>query len=110
MKTTRSYMPHTLEATQLLGLEVARGRRDRRWTLADLAARSGVSVATLRKVERGDPTVGLGTAFEVAVLVGVRLFDVDHGDLGAQVARSEERLAVLPQRIRQTNDQVKDDF
>ena len=49
-------------------------RRERRWTLAELAERVGVSVVTIRKVERGDPTVALGTAFEAAVIAGVVLF------------------------------------
>ena len=54
----------TMEALRLLGDRVRLARRERRWTVEDLAARVGVSPVTIRKVEKGDPTVALGTAFE----------------------------------------------
>ncbi|MBA2317861.1 MAG: helix-turn-helix transcriptional regulator [Euzebyales bacterium] len=53
---------------------MARARRERRWTVAALAERAGISPVTLRKVEKGDPTVALGAAFEVATLLGIHLF------------------------------------
>ncbi len=99
-----------LEASQLLGSEVARARRERRWTQKDLAARAGITPFTLAKVERGDPTVALGTAFEVALLVGVPLFGVDPRSLPQLLARSKEQLALLPQRVREPKGPVKDDF
>ena len=84
----------------MLGLQVAQARRERRWTAAALAERANISAVTLRKVERGDPTVAFGTALEVAVLVGVRLFGVDPSALGSVAAREQDRLALLPERIR----------
>jgi transcriptional regulator with XRE-family HTH domain len=94
----------------VLGLEVARARRERRWTAEDLAERAGISLVTLRKVERGDPTVALGTAFEVAVLVGVPLFNVDRSELPALVTRGREQLALVPSRVREPVSPVRDDF
>ncbi|MFV1989659.1 MAG: helix-turn-helix domain-containing protein [Acidimicrobiales bacterium] len=110
MKRTRTYSPNALEAAQILGTEVARGRRERRWSIRELSDRAGISPGTLSKVERGDPTVALGTAFDVATLVGVRLFDVDSSHLSELAARSRDRLAVLPRRVREPIGEVKDAF
>lgn len=98
------------EAAQVLGLEVARARRDRRWTAAELAERAGITAVTLRKVERGDPTVALGTAFEVATLVGVHLFGVDRDALPDLILRGRSQLAVLPRSVREPRGPVHDDF
>ncbi len=99
----------TLEAAKLLGASVRLGRRQRQWTVAELAERVGVSEATMLKVEHGDPGVRLGIAFEAAALVGVPLFDEDRSRRALEAARVEDRLAVLPQRMRQPLD-VNDDF
>lgn len=101
--------PHTLEAARLLGERVRLGRRERRWTLQELAERVGVSVPTMRKVERGDPSVGLGVAFEAATLTGVPLFHEDPSRLSLEAARVEDRLAVLPRLVRKPAE-VDDDF
>jgi transcriptional regulator with XRE-family HTH domain len=110
MRRPHRYAAATLEATKALGLEIARSRRQRRWTAADLAERAGVSLVTLRKVERGDPTVAIGTVFDIAVLLGVPLFNVDRGALSGLVTRAQERLAVLPARVRQSAGPVHDAF
>jgi DNA-binding XRE family transcriptional regulator len=75
----------------------------------ELAQRVGVTHTTIRKVERGDPTVSLGTAFEAAVLVGVQLFSADPLSRAAEAARTADRLAVLPQRVRKPT-RVDNDF
>ncbi len=100
--------PETVEAIRLLGGKVALARRERRWTLADLAERVGVSVVTLRKVERGDPSVALGTAFEAAALVGVPLFHPDPARRATEAEVVDSRLAVLPATVRARR--VDDDF
>jgi hypothetical protein len=64
---------------------------------------------TLRKVERGDPTVALGTAFEVATLLGVPLFVADPNELSSVVAWSRDKLALLPERVRR-REAPHDDF
>jgi hypothetical protein len=63
----------------------------------------------MRKVERGDPTVSLGVAFEAATLVGVPLFHEDRSRLSLEAARVEDRLAVLPRSVRRPA-RVEDDF
>ena len=46
MAAERVLNPLTVEALGLLGLRVASARRERRWTIAELAERVGVSVVT----------------------------------------------------------------
>ncbi len=98
------------EAAQLLGAQIAQARRERRWTLAELAERAGVSQPTVRKVERGDPSVSIGIAFEIATLVGVPLFTPDPAELSTMVDRAKDRLALMPQRVRPLSPEVHDDF
>lgn len=110
MKRTRTYSPYTIEAARLLGAWVSLARRERRWSMQELADRAGITKFTLGKVEHGDPTVGLGVAFEVAALVGVPLFHEDRSQVGIDIARARERIALLPQRVRARGEDVKDDF
>jgi transcriptional regulator with XRE-family HTH domain len=105
----RTYSPYTLEALQLLGEQIRLGRRERLWTQAELAERAGVSIRTLNRVEHGDPHAGLGTAFELATLVGVPLFHPDRERLSMDLDRIRARSALLPQRIRRAG-KVDDEF
>ncbi len=82
---------------QILGESVRAGRLRRGWSVANLAERVGVSTPTITKIERGNPSVAIGTVFEAARLVGVELFGGNE-DLVGQVVRNE--LALLPQRGR----------
>jgi transcriptional regulator with XRE-family HTH domain len=103
-----TYAATTLAAVILLGERVRLARKERRWTVVDLAERVGVSPVTIRKVEHGDPTVALGTAFEAAVLTGVTLFDDDPTRRALEADRVRAQLAVLPANIRRAP--VDDDF
>lgn len=109
MKRTRIYSPYAAEASQLLGARIRLARRERRWSLSELANRTGVTPFTMSKVERGDPSVGLGVAFEAAALVGVALFHDDRERLTLDLDRTRSRDALLGQRIR-PRTKVKDDF
>ena len=108
MSAMKPLCPETIEAIKLLGGKVVLARRERRWTLAELAERVGVSVVTMRKVERGDPSVALGTAFEAAALVGVPLFHHDSARRSVEGEVVHSRLAVLPATVRSRH--VDDDF
>lgn len=99
-KRTRAYSRTTKRAAELLGLQTRQARLDRRWTVRELAERAGIATDTLRRIENGDPTVSLGVAFDVATLAGVPLFHEDRSRLAAEVARSRDRLALLPRRAR----------
>lgn len=97
------------EAARLLGQRIREARVERRWSQANLAERLGVTLMTVRKVETGDPSVRLGTAFEAAVLVGVPLFSEDPARRDAEAARVAGRLALLPARAR-PKVVIDDDF
>ena len=106
----RPYSGLARAAVRLLGTEIARERKQRRVTAADLAERARISLMTLRKVERGEPSVAIGTVFEVAVLLGIDLFG-GPDDVHARTRRAQESLTLLPQRVRQPHDDdVDDDF
>jgi transcriptional regulator with XRE-family HTH domain len=105
----RTYSPVTVEAARLLGARIRLARRERRWTLQELADRVGVTHVTMRKIERGDLTVGLGVAFEAAAIVGVPLFHEERARRSLEAGRVDDRLAVLPRLVRRPA-RVDDDF
>lgn len=107
--STRIHSTYTLEALHLLGEQIRVARRERRWTQAELAERGGISVRTLNRVEHGDPRVALGTAFELATLTGVALFQPDRERLSMDLDRTRGRSAVLPARVR-PGGEADDDF
>jgi len=98
--------PKARDAARILGAQIAIGRRRRRWTAARLAKQLNVSLPTLRKVERGDPTVALGTMLDAAVAVGVPLFG---GEIDRLADHLEDRLALLPDRVTPIGDEGLDD-
>ncbi len=109
-RRTYSYLPQTIDAAQVLGLQIAAARRRRRRTATDLAERAGIDTKTLRRVERGDPTVAIGTYFEVAGLVGVALFGTEPAQLPALRERLTDQLALLPSRVTTLPSEGSDDF
>jgi transcriptional regulator with XRE-family HTH domain len=110
VKRTRVYPQAVKHAAELLGAQVRQGRITRGWTVRGLAERAGISPGTLLKVERGDPSVALGTAFDVAVLVGVPLFYEDRDRLGSEAARQRERAVLLARRVRPSEEAPDYDF
>jgi transcriptional regulator with XRE-family HTH domain len=109
-KKTRAWAPQTLDAARVLGGQIAAARRARGWTAAELAQRVGVSTQTISRVERGAPTVALGIAFEAATLLRIDLFGVDGTELAALSRRTHDTLALLPARVRERKQPVRDDF
>ncbi len=102
------HSPETIDGAILLGNRVRLARRERQMTIVELAERVGVSPVTIRKVEKGDPTVALGTAFEAAVVSGVTLFDPDPARRTLEAYHVGAKLALLPATVRRTP--VDDDF
>jgi transcriptional regulator with XRE-family HTH domain len=110
VKRARTYSPYAVEAAQLLGAKIRVARREQRWSQKELGDRAGITPDTLSKVERGDLSVGLGAAFEVAALVGVPLFHGDRSRMRIDLDRTFGRSALLPQRVRTRKDDSKDDL
>lgn len=110
MVKERTYSRYTREAAALLARQVQLGRKQRKWTERELADRAGISRATLQKIEKGDLGVAIGLVFEVAALVGVTLFDEERTALAAHIARTDDKLALLPSAVRTLRKTVDDDF
>lgn len=94
----------------MLARQIRLGRKQRKWTEHELAERAGISRATLQKIEKGDLSVAIGLVFEVAVLAGVTLFDEESAALATHLARTNDKLALLPSAIRKRSKRVHDDF
>ncbi|MBM3095622.1 helix-turn-helix domain-containing protein [Ensifer sp. T173] len=110
MPRKRSYSRVTREALTMLGKLIRVGRAERRLTAQELADRAGISRTTLSSIEKGTPGPEIGIVFEVASLVGVRLFDYDERTLQMHNARLDEKLSLLPKSVRHTMKEVDDDF
>lgn len=108
--STRSYSRYTRQAVRLLGMQVRTHRLERRMTTAELAERAGISRDLLYRVEKGDPRVTLGVAFELAAIVGVPLFEADPKALETREQQAAEKLSLLPGAVRKRQTEVKDDF
>lgn len=110
MVKDRTYSRYTREAAALLAKQVQLGRKQRKWTEHELAERAGISRATLQKIEKGDLSVAIGLVFEVAVLVGVPLFDEERTSLATHITRTDDKLALLPSTVRKRRKTVDDEF
>ena len=100
MLQTVDSMPLPAErALRKLGRDLALARRKRGISTLDMAARLFVSRATLWRLERGDPTVALGTLVTAAFILNL------HDRLANLAAPASDELALrlderrLPQRI-----------
>ena len=107
---TRPYSRYSRDAVMLLGQLVRLGRIERKLTLAELAARAGVSRGLLQRVERGDPGCTIGAVFEIAAIVGIPLFEADQNTLTTGIIANRKTLTLLPQSARASRKAVKDDF
>ena len=109
-KKARTYSRYTREAAVLLARQVQLGRKQRGWTEHELADRAGISRATVQKIEKGELSVAIGLVFEVAALVGVTLFNEERTSLAAHIARTDDKLALLPSAVRKRRKPVDDAF
>lgn len=107
---TRTYSRYSRDAVRLLGLMIRNARIERKLTVAELAERAGVSRGLVQRAERGDMGCAIGTAFELATLVGVPLFSADQPALALHTANTEKILSLLPAAARSSKKEVKDDF
>ena len=109
--TPRVLAVQSVEALRLLGELVRLARRERRMSESELAERAGIARSTLQKIERGDPGVNIGLAFEAASMAGVELFGTaDVGELADRRVRVAEKLALLPRAVRPPSRPFDDDF
>lgn len=98
----------TRDALQTLGNQIREARIRRGWTQSNLAARAGIDARTVSAIEKGAPTVSIGTVFNTSFIVGVDLFGLEGDDLALARRRGQERLALLPKRVRDNAPQDSD--
>jgi transcriptional regulator with XRE-family HTH domain len=84
-----------------LGSDIAIARKRRRFTQQRLADGAGVSVATIRRLEKGDPCVSIGVLGMALLTLGERdrlasLLDMARDDTGLALSA-----LTLPQRVRE---------
>ena len=108
--SVRSYSRYSLEAISLLGNLIRAARRERKMTAQEVADRAGISRGLLQRIEKGDPRCQLGATFEVATIVGVKLFDAEATTLTRLIRQSEDKLALLPKSVRKKVRVADDDF
>jgi transcriptional regulator with XRE-family HTH domain len=106
----RSYSRVTLQAMRLLGAQVRLARKQRGMTESELAERAGVARSTLQLIEKGNPKVEIGLAFEAAILAGVGLFAPEASTLAPLIEHVTDKIALLPHSIRRSPGTVRDDF
>jgi len=99
--STRPLPVKVSHAATVLGEQVSTWRKLQGLTAAQLAERAGITRGTLRRLEHGDPGVGLGVFLAIAHALGqmdgvVKALDPYETDLGR--ARADWN---LPRRVRQ---------
>lgn len=82
------------------GQDVATARRKRRFTIAMMAERTGISPNTYRRIEKGDPAVAMGAYVMVLFALGFGnvlgdVIDSSRDNLGLQLDEAR-----LPKRVR----------
>lgn len=107
---TRTYSRYSRDAVGLLGALIRKARTERKLTAQDLADRAGISRGMLQRIEKGNPKCEIGAVFEVATIVGVRLFDADERVLTEYLHQTREKLTLLPRSVRRKSRMVRDDF
>ena len=106
----RTYSRYSRDAVALLGKLIRSARKERSLTTQELAERAGISRGLLQRIEKGDLKCGIGTIFEVATIVGVKLFEAEETTLTKHIRQADEKLALLPKSVRKPTPVVDDDF
>jgi transcriptional regulator with XRE-family HTH domain len=95
-------------AMQKLGKDVAIARRRRGFSQQRLADGASIGVATVRRLEAGDPGVSIGNLLMILVALGetnrlADMLDIAKDDIGLLMETNR-----LPQRIRTRRQMVED--
>ncbi|SDG87851.1 helix-turn-helix transcriptional regulator [Pelagibacterium luteolum] len=101
---------YATEAAELLGLLIRHARIARKMTAQEVAERAGMSRGLVSRIEKGDLGTSIGAAFEVAAVLGLRLFDLDGRGITFRATEARSVNTLLPQTVRASSAQVDDDF
>ncbi len=106
----RSYSRYSREATELLGMMIRNARIERGLTIAEVAERAGISRGLVHRIEKGGMGSSIGAVFEVAAIIGLRLFEAEPATLTRHLSMERDKLILLPQSVRTGAAKIKDDF
>ena len=106
----RTYSRYSRDAATLLGALIREARNERKLTAQELADRAGISRGLLQRIEKGNLKCEIGAVFEVATIVGIKLFETDGSALTKQLRHKKEKLALMPKSVRKKPKKVHDDF
>ena len=95
---------------KLLGLMIRNARIEGDITVGDLAERAGISRGLVHRIEKGEMGSSIGAAFEVAAIVGLRLFETEPTTLTRHRLMERDKLTLLPKSVRKGTAKVIDDF
>lgn len=96
-------------ALEVFGKRIRLERKLKKMTAAELAERAGVSRGLVQRIEQGNPSCEIGVAFELASILGVSLFDLDHADLGGKLDSLKDKIALVPKPISRV-ETISNDF
>src|SRR3990167_1841867 len=110
MLKKRLYSHYCQDAAQLFSQLIQSARKEKKMSTAELAQRAGISRRTLHKIEHASLTCELGLVFEVAMIVGVTLFELNPEQLSREVEQMRYKLTLLPARVRSKERTFDDNF
>ena len=105
-----TYSRYSSDAVQLIGSLIKTARKERKLTAQELSERAGISRGLLQRIEKGDLNCKIGAVFEVAAIVGIKLFDAEGTTLTKYIREAEDKLTLLPKSVRQKKRVIDDDF
>ena len=106
---SRTQSRYTDEALLLLGRMIRAARTERKWSAQELAERASISRPLLSRIEAGNPGCTIGAVFEVAAILGIKLFDADKPALAEMRNQVENKLSLLPKAVHKSV-KINDDF
>lgn len=107
---TRSYSSHAKDANLLLANLIKIERKKKHLTLQEVAERVGIARSMLQRIEKGDLKCEIGVVFEVATLLGIRLFELDDRHMRQHLHHTKNQLALLPKAIHKSKKVIDDNF
>ncbi|MBU1172878.1 MAG: helix-turn-helix domain-containing protein [Proteobacteria bacterium] len=107
---TRTYSRYSRDAAALFGALIRQARNELKITAQELADRAGISRGLLQRIEKGNLKCEIGAVFEVAAIVGVKLFDANDSTMTKHLHQTKEKLTLLPKSVRKKSKAVHDDF
>lgn len=106
----RTYSHYCQDAVTLLGGMIRVERKKRKLTAQEIADRAGTSRGLIQRIEKGDLKCEIGVVFEVATILGIKLFDADETEMKKHHLQIEEKLTLLPKSSRRKAKPVRDEF